>query len=139
VARKGPCGGPSPASAATLGAARRSFSGGVASAHGGGLVGLRWRFFPSSLFSISFPRKTRLNFQKNNCVLQFVILSILVLFHLITVHLVFDTFLSLIFFNFIHEYFIQFCIKLFFLEHYRFFTFLTVWLFRERVGKVNPN
>jgi hypothetical protein len=106
VARKGPCGGPSPASTATLGVARRSFSGGVARGHRGGLVGLRWRFFPSSLFSISFSRKTRLNFQKNNCVLRFVIVSILVLFHLITVHLVFDTFLSLIFFNFIPKYFI---------------------------------
>jgi hypothetical protein len=113
VARKGPCGGPSLASTAMLGATRCSFSGGVARAHGGGPVGLRWRFFPSSLFSISFSRKTRLNFQKNNCVLRFVILSILVLFHLITVHLVFDTFLSLIFsissmnilFNFVLNYF----------------------------------
>jgi len=136
-AHKGPCSGPSPTSAAVLGVARRSFSSGVARAYGGGLVGLRWRFFPSSLFSISFPRKTCLNFKKkNNCILRFVILSILVLFHLITVYLVFDTLLSLIFFIFIPGYFIQFFIKLFFLEHYRFFTFLIAWLFRERVVKL---
>ena len=31
-------------------------------------------FFLSSLFSLLFSRKTQLNFQKNNCVVRFVIL-----------------------------------------------------------------
>lgn len=42
-------------------------------------------------FLLLFPRKIRLNFQ-NNCVLQFVILSIIVLLLLIIIYLAFDVF-----------------------------------------------
>jgi hypothetical protein len=34
--------------------------------------------------------------------------------------------------------FFSFCIKLFVLEFCYFFTFLSIWLFQERVNKVNP-
>jgi hypothetical protein len=71
-------------------------------AYEGGMVRLRWMLF---LFSLSFPGKTRLNFQKNNCALRFVILSILVLLLLINVYLAFNTFWSLDFFNLIHGHF----------------------------------
>jgi len=71
----------------------------------GGLIRLRWRLFLSSLCSLSFPRKTHMNFQKNNCAIWFVILSIFVLFLLINVYLAFNDFWSLDFFNFILGYF----------------------------------
>ena len=48
---------------------------------------------------LSFPGKTRLNFQKNNCALWFVILSILILLLLINFYLPFNVFLSLDFSN----------------------------------------
>jgi len=55
----------------------------------------RGEFFLSSLFSLLFPRKKHLNFQKNNnCILRFVILSILILL-LIIIYLDFDSFLRL--------------------------------------------
>jgi hypothetical protein len=53
-----------------------------------------------SLFSLSFPRKSCLNFQKMNCVIWYVILSILVHFLLITVYLAFEPFWSLDFVQF---------------------------------------
>jgi hypothetical protein len=93
VARESPCNNQNLAFTVALGAACRPFSDGEARAHGGGPVRLRWRFFLSSLFSLSFPRESHLNFQKNNCVIRFVILSILVLLLLlITVYLVFEPF-----------------------------------------------
>jgi hypothetical protein len=88
----GPYGGQSPISNTMLGAACHPLSSVVARAHKGGSVGLRCRFFLYSLFSLSFPKKTRLNFQKNNYVLWFVILSIFVLLLLITAYLAFDAF-----------------------------------------------
>jgi hypothetical protein len=51
----------------------------------------------SFFFFSLFPRKSRLNFQKNYCVLRFVILSILVLLLLITIYLAFEPFWSFIF------------------------------------------
>jgi len=64
VAHEGTYSGQSPAFIATLGATRYSFSINVAHAHGGDSVGSRWMFFLSSFFSLSFPGKTHLNFQK---------------------------------------------------------------------------
>ena len=43
------------ASVVALGAATRPLSGGVACAHGEGLVRLQWSFFLFSLFSLSYP------------------------------------------------------------------------------------
>jgi hypothetical protein len=57
-------------------------------------------FFFFSIFSLSFPRKTHLNLKKNNCILWFVVLSILVLLLLITIYLAFNDFWSLDFFQF---------------------------------------
>jgi len=56
VACAGPYSDQSHASTTALGAARRYLPGGVAHAHRGGPVGLRWRFFLSSLF-LSHPLK----------------------------------------------------------------------------------
>ena len=64
MAHEGTYSGQSPAFIATLGATRYSFSINVAHAHGGDSVGSRWMFFLSSFFSLSFPGKTHLNFQK---------------------------------------------------------------------------
>jgi hypothetical protein len=89
-----------------LGAACRPLSNNVAHVDRGGLVGPRWSFFSSSLLSL-IPLKFKLDLQKNNCVLRFVIWSILTFFLLIIVYLVFVV-SSSIFFNFIPGHFIQF-------------------------------
>jgi len=90
---------------ASLGVVSRALSGGVTRVYRGGLVGLRWIFFLFSLFSLSFPRNSRLTFQKI-IVIQFVILSILASFWLLFIWLLmlFEVFFS----NFITGYFIQF-------------------------------
>jgi hypothetical protein len=85
------CGCQNPAFTATLGGARRPLFDGASRVHERCPVELRWIFF-SSLFSLSFLRKTHMNFQKSNCLLRFVILLILILLLLITLYLAFDTF-----------------------------------------------
>ena len=97
------------ASMAALGAVTCSLFGGVACAHGVGLVGLQWSFF-FSFFSIFYlmPLKFASNLPNNNCVLRFVVLLILALLFL----LLFIQFLMLfevqLFFNFFPDHFIQF-------------------------------
>ena len=54
VVHEGPCSGQSPVFIVALGATRCPLFNGRAHAHGGGLVELRWRFFP--FFSLSFLR-----------------------------------------------------------------------------------
>jgi hypothetical protein len=80
VARESSCSNQNPASAMVLGAARMLAEE------------IRLGCGESFFFFSLFPRKSRLNFQKNYCVLQFVILSILVLLLLITIYLAFEPF-----------------------------------------------
>jgi hypothetical protein len=100
VVLESPYNNQNPTFTTVLGTSHHHLFDNVIRAHKGGLVGLRWMFFFSSLFSLSFPRKSCLNFQKMNCVIWYVILSILVHFLLITVYLAFEPFWSLDFVQF---------------------------------------
>jgi hypothetical protein len=83
------------------------FFNGVVCAHIGGLVGLRWSFFSFFFFFSLMPLKFSLDLPKHLCP-QFVVLSILVIFLLITIYLALDAFWNLAFFRFFPNNFIQF-------------------------------
>jgi hypothetical protein len=87
-----------------LGAASHPLSSGVAHAHGGGLVELRWSFFFLSLFSF-MPLKFAPNLSKKNCVLQFAVLPILtlLLFYCYLFDFLYFLKFSIFFFLFHHE------------------------------------
>jgi hypothetical protein len=136
VLHEGPSSYQNPAFAAALREAGRPLLDGVAHAHRGGLVGLQWSSFLSSLFSL-MPSKFTSDLWKNNYVLKFVVLLILTILLLITIYLTFDAFWNLVFFRFHSRHFIQFDFfiwfgpSIFYCSISVFYTFLDYYFFLQ--------
>ena len=110
VAHAGPYGYQNPPLATVLRVASPPFSSNVAYAHSGNSVGLSWGFFLFSLMPLEFTP----TLSKNNCILQYVILSILSYsFYYCLFCIWWFLKFSFFFFNFISRHFISFdfCIQ----------------------------